>query len=336
VDDAAAFAAVLADALVSPETDALLVALAPPLPTGAITTDDTGLADFAIALTSAAAAGEKPVAASFMVGERPVGVPAYRSVEEAVRALAKVSGYAEWLRHPLGEVPRLDVDAAAGRSALLAGDTAGALAAYGIQLVPSTVAHSAAQAVASARSLGLPVVLKVSRHQNRLDLGAVRLELRTPEDVARAYAELETIFGASVEVLVQPMVAPGVACVVEVIDDPSFGPVVGFGLGGVIPELFGERAWRAAPLTDRDASSLVRAPRGAELLRGYRGAPEVDLSMVEDLLLRVSRMADDLPELKRLALNPVLARPDGLSGLHASMSAASGGQRPDTGPRRLR
>ena len=122
---------------------------------------------------------------------------------------------------------------------------------------------------------------------------------------------------------------PGVACVVELVEDPAFGPVVGFGLGGVATELLGDRAWRAAPLTDRDAIALVDEPRAAPLLRGYRGAAPVDRDALADLLLRVGRLADEQPRVRALTLNPVLARPDGLSVLHA---VVHGRPPPGTGP----
>ena len=131
------------------------------------------------------------------------------------------------------------------------------------------------------------------------------------------------------------MVPPGVACTVEVMEDPAFGPVVGFGLGGVASELLGDLAWRAAPLTDRAAEALVDEPRAAPLLHGYRGSTPVDRAALIDLLLRVGRLADEHPRVRSLTLNPVLARPDGYSVLHASIEFGDAGVRPDTGPRRL-
>ncbi|MBM0238644.1 acetate--CoA ligase family protein, partial [Micromonospora sp. ATA32] len=180
--------------------------------------------------------------------------------------------------------------------------------------------------------LGYPVALKAAAPglRHRLDLGAVRLDLADPVAVYRAYAEMAEVFGA--DALVQPMVPPGVACVVEVVEDPAFGPVVGFGLGGVATELLGDRAWRAVPLTDLDAAELVDEPRAAPLLRGHRGAAPVDRAALADLLLRVGRLADEQPRLRSLTLNPVLARPDGISVLHASVRIGSAGTRPDTGP----
>ncbi|MEU7874183.1 GNAT family N-acetyltransferase [Dactylosporangium sp. NPDC049140] len=210
------------------------------------------------------------------------------------------------------------------------------LAAYGIPVVPSQWA-SGDHIVDLAARMGLPVALKVAKKpwRHRLDLGAVRLNLTTPAAVAEAYEELERLFGRGVEVVVQPMVAPGVACVVEVVDDPSFGPVVGFGLGGEAADLLGDRAWRPVPLTDRDAAALVLAPRAAPLLTGYRGADPVDLDALADLLLRVGRLVDEQTTLSSLTLNPVLARPSGLTVLHASAEFAPHLPRPDSGPRRL-
>ena len=167
----------------------------------------------------------------------------------------------------------------------------------------------------------------------RFDLVAVRLNLGSDEAVARAYAEISTAFGRTV--LVQPMVEPGVACVVESVEDSTFGPVVGFGLGGVAMELLGDRAWRAAPLTDRDAAELIDEPRAAPLLRGYGGAAPEDRNALAELLVRIGRLVGEHPEVRALRLNPVLVRPSGLSVLHATVHIGEPGPRPDTGPRRL-
>ncbi|MET7423810.1 GNAT family N-acetyltransferase [Dactylosporangium sp. NPDC005555] len=259
----------------------------------------------------------------------PAALPTYPAVEEAVRALGRVARYAAWRRSPVGTVPSFP-------RAPFTEDVDDLLAAYGVPVVPSRRA-SGASVVEVASSLGLPVALKVATKpwRHRLDLGAVRLNLTSPPLVAEAYQELERLFGLGVEVLVQPMVAPGVACVVEVVDDPAFGPVVGFGLGGEAADLLGDRAWRPAPLTDHDAAALVRAPRAAPLLTGYRGSAPVDLDALADLLLRIGRLVDDQPTLSSLSLNPILARPEGLAVLHATATFASPMPRPDSGPRRL-
>ncbi|MEV0897317.1 GNAT family N-acetyltransferase [Actinoplanes sp. NPDC049802] len=320
----------LAEASVDDRVDALLVVFAPPIP-GQHADED---ADFAAALASVALAGEKPTVATLVFGQAPPRVPGYPSVEEAVRALSRVADYADWLRRPPGALPELPgVDPAAAEAAETPAEL---LAAYGIPVLPSLQVGDEDAALAAAAEVGYPVALKAAsvalRH--RIDLGAVRLAVTTEDGVRAAYRELAGAFGP--DVLVQTMVRPGVACVVEVVEDPAFGPVVGFGLGGVASELLGDLAWRAAPLTDRAAAALVDEPRAAPLLHGYRGATPVDRAALIDLLLRVGRLADEHPRVRSLTLNPVLARPDGWTVLHAAVEFRDSGARPDTGPRRLR
>ena len=332
---AAAFADALAAAVADETVDAIVVVFAPPLPGQAVDED----ASFAAALAKTAADGEKPVVAAFLVDQLPAGVPSYPSVEEAVRALDRVAGYADWLRKPHGHLPELTgIAPKVAGVALTEGGPGLAerlLGAYGVSTVPSTRVDSAEEAVSVARQLGYPVALKSAREglRHRLDLGAVRLDLATEAEVRRAYGEVAEVFGSGM--LVQPMVAPGVACVVEMVEDPTFGSVLGFGLGGVASELLGDRAWRAAPLTDLDAAALIDEPRAAPLLRGYRGAEAVDRAALIDLLLRVGRLVDEHPQVRSLSLNPVLVRPSGLSVLHAKVRVDVEAVRPDTGPRRL-
>ncbi|GAA4466905.1 bifunctional GNAT family N-acetyltransferase/acetate--CoA ligase family protein [Phytohabitans houttuyneae] len=314
------FGDVLAEAATDAGVDALVVAVAPPVP-GQLSDED---ADFAAALASVALAGDKPTVVTSLVDQMPAGVAAYPSVEEAVRALSRACGYADWLRRPPGTVPEVATV-----------DSFDVLTAYGIEVAPSLPAESADEAVAAADRLGYPVALKSAGEElrHRLDLGAVRLDLTDESAVARAYAEMAERFGPGV--LVQAMVPPGVACVVELVEDPAFGPVVGFGLGGVATDLLGDRAWRPAPLTDRDAAAMVDEPRAAPLLRGYRGAEPVDREALAQLLIRVGRLADERPEVRELRLNPVLARPDGVSVLHAEVVLGPPADRPDTAPRSL-
>jgi hypothetical protein len=210
-------------------------------------------------------------------------------------------------------------------------------------VVTSLAAADPEGAVEAAGALGYPVALKLAdpRLRHRIDLGAVRLDLADAGAVRAAYQELTRLTEAGGwsdvqrRVIVQPMVPPGVPWMVEALQDPRFGPVVGFGPGGVIGELLADLAWRVAPLTDRDAAALVREPRSAPLLFGHRAARPVSVADLEDLLLRVGRLIDDRPDIQRLTLNPVLARPDGVSVLHATVHYGHDVNRPDTGPRRL-
>jgi acyl-CoA synthetase (NDP forming)/RimJ/RimL family protein N-acetyltransferase len=130
--------------------------------------------------------------------------------------------------------------------------------------------------------------------------------------------------------------ADGVEAVVAVTEDPSFGALVSLGIGGVATELMGDRAYRAVPLTDVDAADLVRAPRAAPLLFGWHGALLADVAALEDLILRIGRLADHLPEVCGLSLDPVLVAERGVAVRQAAVEVAPPGERFDTGPRRLR
>jgi acyl-CoA synthetase (NDP forming) len=337
-------------ALADPAVDAVVAAYAPALAEDASgDLVDTLRVEASRPLVAVMPADPRFAVAPTYADGDPPALPVYPAIEEAVRALGRVARYAAWRREPLGTVPVLsDVDSVRAAALVAAvppsrpigdrGELDELLACYGVTVLPSLCSGAGVEeVVAAARRFAGAVALKVAgtpwRH--RVDLGAVRLNLTTPALVADAYTELERLFGTGVEVLVQPMAEPGVACVVEVVDDPAFGPVVGFGLGGEAAELLGDRAWRPVPLTDRDAAALVRAPRAAPLLTGYRGSAPVDLDALSDLVLRIGRLVDEQTALEQLTLNPVLARPDGISVLHATGRFRPGGARPDTGPRRL-
>jgi acyl-CoA synthetase (NDP forming) len=169
--------------------------------------------------------------------------------------------------------------------------------------------------------------------RHRPDLGGVRLDLGDDEALVAAY---QGIPGDVPEVEVQAMAPNGVAIVVGVIDDPTFGALVSFGVGGVATELLGDRVYAPTPVSDLDAARLVRAPRAAPLLSGYRGAEPVDLGAAEDLVARVGRLAEDLPELLALTLDPVLVAGSGLTVLAATARIGQATARADAGPRRLR
>jgi acyl-CoA synthetase (NDP forming) len=281
----------------------------------------------------------------------PGSVPSYPTPERAVRAVAAAVRYAQWRRRPVGTVPELaGIDAGAARALVaevFAGTPGGReltepeaarlLDAYGLAPVPGRLAAGAEDAVAVAEELGYPVAVKATVRglRHRPELGAVRLDLGDAAAVEAAAVAL-TELGGGAPVLVQRMAPPGVATVVEVLDDPSFGALVSFGVGGLATELLGDRAYAPVPLSDLDAADLVAAPRAAPLLSGYRGAEPVDTAALTDLLLRVSRLAEDLPEVLRLELNPVLVARAGLGVLSARVTVGPPTARADPGPRRLR
>ena len=271
-------------------------------------------------------AGAEQASAGDGGGQRRV--PAYSYPESAARALAHATRYREWRDAQHGQVPDLDgIDAVGARalvSALLQADPDGGwlattdatalLASYQIPMVTTMTADSEAGVLAAADELGGHVVLKaeVGGLMHKTDAGAVKLDLRTNAEVADAYAQLERVFGDDMSrVLIQPMLAGGVETIIGVVQEPVFGPLVVFGLGGVATEVLGDHTARLAPLTDPDAEQLISGVRAAPLLFGHRGSPGVDTDAIADLLLRVSRLADDIPEIAELDLNPVIARPDG-------------------------
>jgi acyl-CoA synthetase (NDP forming) len=212
------------------------------------------------------------------------------------------------------------------------------LAAYGVPVRPAVVVTSPDEARTAAGRLGYPVALKATApaFRHRPELGTVRLDIAGEDELSAAYDAMTARLGPGAELAVQAMAPPGVATVVRAADDPSFGAVVSFGLGGVATELLGDHGFRVLPLTDLDAAELVRSVRAAPLLFGYRGSAPVDVGALETLLLRVARLADELPEVAELELNPVIAGESGLTVLGAAGRIAPPVVRLDTGPRRLR
>jgi acyl-CoA synthetase (NDP forming) len=171
---------------------------------------------------------------------------------------------------------------------------------------------------------------------HKSDIGAVQVDLRDAEQVLAAYDRIAAaVAEPAPRVLVQPMVTSTVELVAGVLHDTLFGSLVMVGLGGVYTDLLGDRALRLVPLTDRDAGTMWRSLRAAPLLTGYRGAEPVDTGAVEDLLLRLSRLAADLPEVAELDLNPVMVGPDGAVAVDARLRLAGIGEESDAILRRL-
>ncbi len=326
--DAAAYRQALDALLNNPDHHALLVIF---VPVGLAETDGVAAAVRA-AVAAARAAGEaKPVLACFMasgesVSLSPAGeqVPTYRFPEAAARALARVRRYAAWRAAPQGVTPDfegLDVDAARALCRRAPGgwlspdEVAEILSAFGLPLVAGETAPTPDAAVAAAERLGYPVAVKLASRtlQNKSDHDGVKLGL---DDAAAVRAACGAIsagleragkLGEMDGFLVQRMVPGGVEVMVGVTLDKLFGPLLAFGLGGVHVEILGDVVFRITPLTDRDAAEMVGGVRGYRLLQGYRGSPEADVAALEDLLLRVSRLVEELPEILELEFNPVKA-----------------------------
>ncbi|MEU2420687.1 GNAT family N-acetyltransferase [Streptomyces sp. NPDC007851] len=281
-------------------------------------------------------------------------IPAYPAAERAVRALAEAVKYAQWRREAAepGRVPEyddIDEKGAAeligallerGQGLALGGEeTCALLGKYGIDVHRALPAADPDAGARAARDLGYPVALKATAPhlRHRADLGGVRLDLADEEQLRRAYAELAQLFGPSEELrpVVQRMAPRGVDTVVRAVIDPAAGAVLSFGLAGAASQLLGDMAHRLVPVTDRDATSLVRSIRTAPLLFGWRGSAPADTPALEELLLRVSRLVDDHPEVVAVTLEPVVVARHGVSVLGATVRLAPPPARGDLGPRTL-
>jgi acyl-CoA synthetase (NDP forming) len=310
---------------------------------------------------------EKPIVSTFLAAEGVPAelavlsadgapsrgsVPSYPSPERAVNALARVVRYAAWRQRPQGtlvrpaglhsekaqEIVREILSAEDGKITILSDeDSVRLLACYGIDVVPFRVASTVDEAVAAATELGYPVTLKAvdERLRGRPDLAGVRLDLSSEDAVRTSYEDLREVSGED-DVYVQRMAPKGLSCVIGLQDDPSFGTLVSFGLSGLISTLLGDRAYRAVPLTDMDAATLIREPKTAPLLTGYRGDDPADLAALQDMVLRVAALAEDTPEVRSLSLDPILASRSGAFVANARIMLGAPPSRPDSGPRRLR
>ncbi len=188
----------------------------------------------------------------------------------------------------------------------------------GIPVVETKLARSKREAISIAKEIGFPVVLKISSPQvvHKSDSGGVRLGLATSTQVSKAYSEIASsirqkhpqaiIQGVSV----QAMVPQGVEVIVGISQDPQFGPVIMFGLGGVLVEVLKDISFRIVPVTHRDAQEMVREIKGYPILQGYRGQEAVDIPSLEELIVKVSQFVEQNPQIKELDLNPVFAYKD--------------------------
>jgi acetyltransferase len=261
-------------------------------------------------------------------------VPSYSFPEDAVLSLAKTVEYGEWLKKPKGSIPKFRgikrekaqriIETAMTRSTdrplwLSPEEIAHLLSCYNIRFAEMLMAKNAADAVAAAAKVGFPVAVKLSSAtiQHKTDVGGVKLDLESEIEVKRAFNDIKsrlTEMGRQNEmdgVTVQHMVKEGTEAIVGVTLDPSFGPLIMFGLGGIYAELMKDVAVRLHPLTDSDARELVKSIKMTKLFEGFRGAPASDTESLEDLLLRLSALVEDIPQIAELDFNPVKVMPRG-------------------------
>ncbi|MGV9673199.1 bifunctional acetate--CoA ligase family protein/GNAT family N-acetyltransferase [Gordonia sp. NPDC003504] len=360
------FESAVAAAMVDDGVDAVIVVFVPPV---AVDADWHARALMAAANTPGGV--PKPIVTTFLAVEGiPPGlmrpgphglpergsIPSYGSPERAAAALANAWQYARWrgtpeptFARPAGtdaEAARMfvrehmdgltDGQSGDGGRDLTEVEAATLLGWYGIDVVEFREVRTMHEASAAARELGFPVAVKATSPgwRGRLDREGARLDLPDPTSVVTAFAELIELTGDPV-LHVQKMAPKGVGTVVTMRDDPSFGPLISFGLSGSTFDLLGDRAYRAVPLSDRDAAELVAAPRSAPLLDGYRGEEPIDKEALTDLLLRISTLVDDIPEIREVVCDPILVSPDAVAALSARIRIGPVPSRKDAGPRRL-
>lgn len=212
-----------------------------------------------------------------------------------------------------------------GRTILSEVEAKQVLAKARIPVVEARLAATRQEAVSVAKELGYPVVLKVVSPQitHKTDVGGVKLDLGTAKEVRAAFDEIiraarraeprATIDGVSV----QRMAEPGIEVIVGMTTDAQFGPVLMFGLGGVLVEVLKDVAFRVVPITARDARQMLREIQAFPLLQGYRGQEPADLRALEGLLLKLSKFIERQPDIAELDLNPVFAYPKGAVAVDA-------------------
>ena len=210
------------------------------------------------------------------------------------------------------------------------------LSAYGLPMLPLAMCATHDEAIAAAQRVGYPVALKTAAEGvvHKSDVGGVSLGLVDEADVRTAFQSMVDRLGG--EAIVQPMAKGTVELVAGLVRQDTFGPVAMVGLGGVWTDVLADRVFGLLPLSDLEASALLRSLHCHPLLAGHRGSPPVDLAAVEDLLMRLSALADDMPQVAELDLNPVLAGPDGVVVVDARVRLADPAEVPDEFGRHLR
>ena len=188
----------------------------------------------------------------------------------------------------------------------------------GIPVVEAKLARSKKEAISISKEMGFPIVLKISSPDviHKSDSGGVKLGLANTAQIGKAYSEIiysvkQAYPEAQIEgVSVQPMAPPGVEVIVGMSKDPQFGPVLMFGLGGILVEVLKDVSFRIVPVTERDAREMIREIKGYPVLEGYRGQKPASIPALEKLIVKVSQFVEKNPQIKELDLNPIFAYPD--------------------------
>ncbi|MFI9561241.1 bifunctional acetate--CoA ligase family protein/GNAT family N-acetyltransferase [Nonomuraea endophytica] len=311
------FAVAIAALLADDEIDIVLVVYTPPFGDGRDKTEQ--------AIATAVQHTDKTVLACIVGHDGLIDgrIPSYAFPEQAVATLARAVRHAEWRTAPPPEAtpdPQRDLHTA--RELVQAApdgwmEPAAAsrlLRCYGVDLTESVAVDHPQTAAAAASAVGMPAVLKATGPElvHKSDVGGVRLDLNSPQEVEQAYQDMtQTVGPAMTGAIVQRMLASGVEIIVGGVNYPAFGPLVMVGMGGVTADLLADRAFRTTPITVSSATAMIEELRCAPLLHGYRGSVPVNAGALAEQIVAVGQLLQDLPEVAELDLNPVIVTPKG-------------------------
>lgn len=293
----------------------------------------------ALAVANIANAVDRPILTSFM-GKKSIesvsrtllkySVPNYSYPEEAVSAMNAMYLYNIWIKRPEKTYPDFkglkekavqvfDKIKEEKRERLSDSEIHDVLSAYGFSQPGSLFARTSEEAVAAAKGIGYPVVMKIVSPQivHKSDIGGVRVNLTSKKDVMNAFFDITTritnimptahIYG----VMIQEMIPKGKEVIMGITQDPQFGHMIMFGLGGIYVEVLKDISFRIVPLSLEDAHEMIRETKTFPLLRGVRGETEADIEAIEESLLKLSQMALDFPQIIEADINPLLVRKRG-------------------------
>ena len=280
---------------------------------------------------------QKPILACFMgVGEGSAAIdylksnkiPVYIFPEAVAKTLSQIDIYRRWLERPIGKTKTFKVNREAvweiisehrvkNEKAIIGRKALEILQHYGIPASLYEIARSEKEAITLAEKIGFPVVLKINSPAilHKTEFGAVMVDLRNEKEVAAGFRTLKNKVKAvskkdEFSVVVQEMVTGGIETVIGMSTDPSFGPLIMFGLGGIYVEILKDVAFRINPLTDIDVDEMIRNLKSYPLLNGFRGAKAVDLPTLKESLLRLSQLVTDFDQFAEIDINPFMACPE--------------------------
>ena len=268
-------------------------------------------------------------------------IPHYTFPESAVRALAAMYEYQGWVERARTQIKHFEVDIGKAREIISSAKRAGLtnlpqddalriLSTYGLPVIKTETASSKAEAVEAAKRIGYPVAMKIISPDvvHKIDVGAVKLDLNSDQDVSEAFDEIlknvnSRVPRARIEgVILQEYITGGTETIIGIHRDPKFGPLLMFGLGGIYVEAYRDVSFRLAPIRELSADNMISQIRGSKILQGFRGQPPADTRAIAECIERLSQLSIELPDVSELDVNPLVAFTNGCRALDARIIIA--------------